>query len=88
MINVYHNLVPKVMDCIKALSVKDEKKACDIMELLDEMVEYAVTAIVPYTVPAVHMCLELATTKDMSDTVKVKAIGFIGWLTRSKTKVS
>lgn len=88
MINVYHNLMPRIMECIKAFTVTDERKACEVMEILDDLVESAINVIVPHTRALVELCLQLSTTKGIDDTVKVKAISFVGWLTRTKTKVN
>lgn len=86
MINVYHSLLPRVMECIKVFAVSDEKKACDVMELLDDLVETCINVVLPHTRPLVEMCLQLCTTNEIPDEVKVKAISFVGWLTRSKAK--
>lgn len=79
--------MPRIMECIKAFTVTDEKKACDVMELLDELVESAINVIIPHTRALIEMCLQLCTTKGLDDTIKVKSISFVGWLTRTKTKV-
>lgn len=87
MINLYHNLLPRILECIKAFTLVDEKRACEVMEILDELVESAISVVVPHTTAVVQMCLHLGSTKTIDDLIKVKAISFIGWFTRMKTKV-
>lgn len=88
MINLYHNLLPRILEIIKAFTVTDEKRACEVMEILDELVESAVSVVVPHTTLIIQLCLELGSTKTMDEMVKVKVISFIGWFTRTKTSVS
>lgn len=87
MINTYHNLIPRILDCIKSFTISDGTKACEVMEILDNLVENAVTVIVPHTTLIVQTCLQLASTKTVDESVKIKAISFVGWLTKTKTKV-
>ncbi|XP_067002902.2 importin-4 [Anabrus simplex] len=86
MVNVYHQLMPRVMQSVKALTLTDEAKACEVMELFDDLVESAVVVIVPHIKPLVEMCLEFGSNKSLGESLRVKALTFIGWITRSKKK--
>lgn len=87
MVNTYHNLLPRIMECIKVMSRSDEKRCCETMEILEELLESAVTVIIPHVKSLIELCLQLALDKEVDDGVKVKAVSFIGWLTRTKKKV-
>ncbi|XP_069698314.1 importin-4-like [Periplaneta americana] len=84
--NVYHQLMPRVMQAVRALSVTDEERAVEAMELFDDLVESAIAVIVPHIKPLVEMCLEFASNKTLGDSIRVKALSFIGWITRTKKK--
>lgn len=86
LVNVYHQLMPRVMQIVRALCVTDEDKAIEAMELFDDLVESAVAVIVPHIKPLVEMCLEFSSNKNLGEGVRVKALSFISWLTRTKKK--
>lgn len=87
MINVYHNLLPRVLEVINVFAQEDEKRACELFEILEELVEYAVAVIVPHICLIVEMCLKIGSDKNKDTNVQIKAIGVVGWLIRSKGKV-
>lgn len=88
MINVYHNLLPRVLEIINAYSESDEKRACELFEIVEELVEYAVVVVVPHIKLIVEICLKIGRDKEKDTSVQIKAIGVVGWLIRSKGKVS
>lgn len=87
MINIYHNLLPRILEIINAFAQDDEKKACDLLEILEELIEYAVAVVVPHIRLIVEMCLNIGNDKTKDTSVKIKAVGVVGWLIRSKGKV-
>ncbi|XP_015586290.1 importin-4 [Cephus cinctus] len=86
MVNAYHQMMPQVMNTIQALIVANEYQAVEAFELLDELCENAVAVISPHIKPLIGMCLAIAGNKSLDDALRVKAVDFIGWLTRSKKK--
>ena len=86
MVNAYHQMMPQVMATIQALTVTDEDKAIECFELLDELCENAIAVIAPHVKPLVSMALAIAGNKSLDDALRVKAVGFIGWLARTKKK--
>ncbi|KAK2578828.1 hypothetical protein KPH14_002445 [Odynerus spinipes] len=86
MINAYNRMMPQVMATIQALTAIDEDKATTCFELLDELCENEITVIAPHVKSLINMCLAIANNKSLSDPLRVKAIGFIGWLARTKKK--
>lgn len=88
MINVYHGLLPKVLQIINAFVDHDEKKACELFEIIEDLIEYAVNVIVPHVRVIVELCLQVGSNNQRDTSVQIKAIGVVGWLIRSKSKVS
>lgn len=87
MISLYLNLLPRILQVINAFAHSDEKKACELFEILEDLIEYAVAVIVPHTRLVVDLCLQLGSNKDMDTSVQIKAVGVVGWLIRCKSKV-
>jgi hypothetical protein len=87
LVTVYHQLMPRLIQTVRALVVTDEERAVEAMELFDDLVESVPVVIVPSVKPLVDMCLEFASNKTLGDSIRIKALNFIGWLTRTKKKV-
>ncbi|CAH2014578.1 unnamed protein product [Acanthoscelides obtectus] len=87
MVNVYHSLLPRVLEVINATAENDEKRTCDMFEIIEELIEYAITAIVPHITLIVEMCLRIASNANLPKSVQIKAVSVVGWLIRSKGKV-
>jgi hypothetical protein len=87
MVNVYHSLLPRILEIINAFAQEDEKRACELFEILEELIEYAVAVVVPHVRLIVDMCLRIGSDNSMPTTVQIKAISVVGWLIRSKGKV-
>lgn len=79
--------MPRLMQSIRVLIVTDEERAVEAMEIFDNLVQCVIAVIVPHIKPLVEMCLEFASNKTLGDSIRVKALSFIGWLTRNKKKV-
>ncbi|XP_064641472.1 importin-4-like [Lineus longissimus] len=84
--NKFQVMVPKVLDVIRALITVDEEQAREALEIFDELVECDVSIVVPHIKAIVEFCLQIASNKDLSDSLRVKALTFISWLTRLKKK--
>lgn len=87
MVNVYHTLLPKILQIINAFAEKDEKRACELFEILEDLIEYCVSVIVPHVRMVVELCLQIGSNKNYDTTVQIKAIGVVGFLIRTKSKV-
>ncbi|XP_017888011.1 importin-4-like [Ceratina calcarata] len=86
MINAYRQMMPQVMLVIQSLSTIDEDRAILCYELLDELCENEIAVITPHVKPLVNMCIAIGSNKSLDDSIRVKAVGFIGWLARTKKK--
>ncbi|OWF34795.1 Importin-4 [Mizuhopecten yessoensis] len=63
-----------------------QEKACEMLEVFDEMLECEVNIIVPYMKTVVDFCLEVAGTATLGDSVRVKAMSFIASFVKLKKK--
>ena len=52
------------------------------MEVFDELIESEVAVVVPHIKPIIELCLIIAAQESLEDNVRVKAISFLGRLTR------
>ncbi|XP_021926547.1 importin-4-like isoform X1 [Zootermopsis nevadensis] len=86
LLNVYHQLMPQVMQIVRALVVTDSQQAIKAMELFDDLVKYAAVVIASYIKPLVEMFLEFASNRTLDDGIRTLAVTFIGVLTRTKKK--
>lgn len=64
-----------------------QDKACECMDVFDELVDSEVGIVIPHVKSLVEFCLHIAVNTELSDSSRVKALHFIGWLIRVKSKV-
>lgn len=86
MVNTYSTLMPRIMTTIQALSKSHEDMAIKSFELLDELCENANAVITPHVKQLINMCLVITIDKSLDEGLRVKAVNFIGWLTKLKKK--
>lgn len=84
---LYRQYVPRTLQIIAEFSLSNEKRACDLFEFLENLIEYSVNCIVPHVRSVVEMCLNIANNREIETSVQIKAVSVIGWLIRSKSKV-
>ncbi|XP_013410822.1 importin-4-like [Lingula anatina] len=85
-VHQFQNLIPKVLTVVRQLIQIDEAQACEALELFDELVECEVTVMVPHVKLMVDFCLEVAANEKLGDSIRIKTLSFISWLTRLKKK--
>lgn len=78
--------LPQVMVIIQQLTTIDAEKACEALELFDELLETEVSIIVPHLKPFLQFCMQVAAKTDFPDELRVKGMSFIASLTRLKKK--
>ncbi|XP_063986227.1 importin-4-like [Diachasmimorpha longicaudata] len=86
MVNAYNQMIPMAMSAVQALTVTNQEKAAEAMELFDELCDSGATVISPHIKNIIPMCLTIARNKTLDDELRVRAIGLIGCLARTKTK--
>ncbi|XP_069113686.1 importin-4-like isoform X2 [Argopecten irradians] len=79
-------MIPRILEFAKLLVPQDEEKACEVLEVFDEMLECEVNIIVPYMKTVVDFSLEIAGTSSLGDNVRVKAMSFIASFVKLKKK--
>ena len=79
---VFQTLIAPMLQVVKNLVSHDETKACEAMEVFDELIESEVPIVVPHIKPIIEMCLVIAAQDSLEDDIRVKAISLLGRLTR------
>jgi hypothetical protein len=79
-------LVPKIMAVVQGLIREDEDKACEGMELFDEIVECEVGMVTPHLPALIQFSLQVASNVLLGDNIRVKALSFLQWLASLKKK--
>ncbi|XP_045465050.1 importin-4-like [Harmonia axyridis] len=87
MINVYHELLPRMLEIMKAFAFIDEQKGTDALGILEELIDDAVVVVVPHIRSVIEMCLRLSCNSAVPQGIQVKAICIVGWLVKAKGKV-
>ncbi|XP_027206682.2 importin-4 [Penaeus vannamei] len=82
----FQALLPKVLEAVKALLTQDEDQAAEAMELFDVLAECEVALLVPHLRPVIQLCLDVTSNAALGESVRVKAITFLGYITRLKKK--
>lgn len=89
MITSYTNLLPRILEIIGAFAPEcNVKKECEMLEIIEELIEFAIKVILPHIRLVVEVCLCIGTRTDVAEEIQIKAIAVLGWLIRTKCKVS
>lgn len=86
MVNLYYELIPRIVDIIKALAKKRPDRALETFTLLDELAGNAITVLVPHIKLILSMCLEFARDKTCNVDIQLRALNLVGDIIRSKKK--
>ncbi|KAM5239735.1 importin-4 isoform 2-T2 [Hipposideros larvatus] len=79
-------LVPKLIMAIQTLIRVDEVKACEAMEVLDELLESEVPIITSHLSEVLTFCLEVARNVALSDAIRVRILCCLSFLVKVKSK--
>ncbi|VVC26841.1 Armadillo-type fold,Armadillo-like helical,Importin-beta, N-terminal domain [Cinara cedri] len=79
--------IPRVLEVILALSTTNPDQACDCYQLLGNMCEVSIQALIPYLKPIVQVSAQLAGNKDIDESLRCNGINLISTIIRSKKKV-
>ena len=84
---LFQPLIGLVIENIKVfISSNNEDKAAEAMDIFEELFESEVTIVVPHIKSIIKLCLAIAAEPNLDDGLRVKAITFLGTLTRMKKK--
>ena len=87
-VTLFQQLIPAVLVKIEQMAAVDQDKAVVAIDIFDELIESEVAIVVPHIKPMVELCLRLAQVPEgkIEDSLKIKAVTFLGRLTRLKKK--
>ena len=71
---------------LKEFYVYVMNRACEAMELFDDLMESEVTIVVPYIKPIIELMMTVAAEKQLDDGARIKAIVFLGMVVKMKKK--
>ena len=85
-VNAFQQLVPAVLVKIEQIASVDQDKAVVAIDIFDELIESEVAIVVPHIKPMVELCIRFAQDDKVEEALKIKAVTFLGRLTRLKKK--
>ncbi|XP_012279417.1 importin-4 [Orussus abietinus] len=85
-VNTYEQMIPQVIATIHRLAVTNQDQAIEAFELLDDLCDSAPSVITPHVKTLLNMCLNMIPDESLSESLRVKAVVFIGWLAKTKKK--
>jgi len=80
------HLIPTVLAKLQALVKSNEERATEALDIFDELIECEVGVVIPHVKPMVELCIALAAEQALDDPIRIKAVTFLGRLTRLKKK--
>jgi len=84
---VYQQIIPDVIKKIELLAKTNEEHATQALDIFDVLMEQDNGEIVvPHIKPIVELCLILSAEKSLDDPIRIKAVTFLGLLTKLKRK--
>ncbi|KAF6208061.1 hypothetical protein GE061_016511 [Apolygus lucorum] len=87
LVSLYANLLPMVMEVIKALSVKRPEHALDALDFFYEYSEKdGFPVLMPHIETLVQFFLVLSSDGSISEEIRIKALGFLSTLVKVKAK--
>ncbi|GAB6020766.1 hypothetical protein CHUAL_003425 [Chamberlinius hualienensis] len=85
-LQLFQNLIPHIMNVIGHLVPLDEDKACEALQIFDELIESEVGVLAPHIKALVEFCLQISGDSSLGNEIRVKAITTIGSIAHSKKK--
>jgi len=82
----FASLLPASIKAVHTLLSADEDKACQSLELFENLLECEVPVIVPHLTDLTELCLEVAQSTGLEDATRVKFMTFLNWLIAAKKK--
>jgi len=77
-----------VLEVILALSTTDPDHASDCFQLLSNLCEFSIQALIPHLKPVVQVSAQLAGNININESLRCDGINLISTVIRSKKKVS
>jgi len=80
------HMVPIILAKLQLLVKANEERASEALDIFDELIACEVGVVIPHIKPMVEFCMTLAAEQSLDDPIRIKAITFLGILTRLKKK--
>ncbi|GIX85241.1 importin-4 [Caerostris extrusa] len=84
--NLFQGLIPNVIAIINLLANADQVKACEALELFDELIECEVQVLAPYLKNLIEFSLKIAEQEKFQEELRIKAVNIVSYLIRIKKK--
>lgn len=65
---------------------EDEERACEAMDVFEELFESEVAIVVPHIKPVINLNMKIASGENLEEAIRVKAITILGRMTKMKKK--
>lgn len=85
--NTYQQSIPYVVKALVGFAQQDSFKFIEAFDILENLADESSRILTPHLKLLIEFCLEIAQKGDLEDSVRVKAITYIGWLVRLKKKM-
>lgn len=85
--NTYQASIPYVIKALVGFAQQDSFKFIEAFDILENLADESSRILTPHLKLLIEFCLEIAQKSDLEDSVRVKAITYIGWLVRLKKKM-
>ncbi|XP_040564918.1 LOW QUALITY PROTEIN: importin-4-like [Lepeophtheirus salmonis] len=79
-------LIPSILDFVSKLAPTEGERAAEALDILDELLESEIPFASPFIGPMTELCISLASQNTLEESLRVKAIAFLGRITRFKKK--
>jgi len=80
------HMVPVILAKLQLLVKANEERAFESLDIFDELIACELGVVIPHVKPMVEFCMSLSAEQSLSDPIRIKAVTFLGILTRLKKK--
>lgn len=80
----YQKAIPYIVKALSTFAVNDPEQFIKSFDVLENIAEYTPTLLNGSLKTLIDFCLEISNNENLDDTVRVRAVSFIGWLIRLK----
>jgi len=84
--NIFQQMIPTVLKKIELLVKSNQDRATTALDIFDDLIECEVGIVIPHVKPMVELCIAIAGEQSLDDALRIKAVTFLGRLTRLKKK--
>lgn len=78
--------IPYIVEALQGFATQDPKQFIEAFDILESLADFTPKLLNANLKSLVDFCLELANNVQMDETVRIRAVSYIGWLVRIKKK--